>query len=79
MISGRLRTARRRIDSGSIRQEILGEPGFQLYSPTHGSGPGTIPGWISGFDGSLPWGNTFSATISSNGMSYTAIATYSNS
>jgi hypothetical protein len=39
-----------------------------------GGGQGTIPGWNSDFDGAPA--STFSATVSSNGMSYTAVATY---
>jgi hypothetical protein len=36
--------------------------------------PGNYPGWNSDFDGAFA--NTFNATVSADGMSYTAVATY---
>jgi hypothetical protein len=40
------------------------------------AGQGAIPGWVSDWDGA--YAKTFSAIVSSNGMSYTAVATYPN-
>jgi hypothetical protein len=58
--------------AGASLQNVT--PNEQITLPG-GGGQGTIPGWISDFDGSS-YAKTFSATVSSTGTSYTAVATY---